>query len=298
MIVTPAATSGHRSPTGLPLGAFDFQPLTRVVFGVGTLARLGELTRELGGQRVLLVTDPGLEAAGHPQRAAESLRAAGLAVVIFDGVEENPTTKHVEAGLEVAKANAIDFLVAVGGGSAMDCAKGINFLLTNGGRMQDYWGVGKATKPMLASIGVPTTAGTGSEAQSFALIADPETHMKMACGDKKAAFRAAILDPVVTTTQPPHVIRFNAVAVGPLYGELAGQAGLANGDPQLGAVKLAERVEALARAAGLPARLSACGVNRAILPVLADEAAQQWTGKFNPRPAGFAELLRLYEEAY
>ncbi len=382
----------------LSLTAFDFQPTTRVVFGEDALERLGELARELGGQRVLLVTDPGLEAAGHPRNALESLQASGLEVFVFDGVEENPTTKHVEAGLDVAQACAIDFLVAVGGGSAMDCAKGINFLFTNGGRMHDYWGFGKATKPMLPSIGVPTTAGTGSEAQSYALIADPETHVKMACGDKKAAFKATILDPLVTVTQShyvtadtgidavahaletyvtttrntlaqtfareawrlleanfetvirkpydvparaamqlgahfagvaiensmlgathalanpltahyglahglaiglmlPHVVRFNTPAAGTLYGELAAQIGCVDGDSTLGAQKLVERVEELAQAANLPRRLADCGVNRDILPVLAEEAAQQWTGKFNPRPVGFAELLRLYEQA-
>ena len=87
----------------------------------------------------------------------------------------------------------------------MDCAKGVNFLLTNGGEMRDYKGFGKATRPMLPSIGVPTTAGTGSEAQSYALIADEKTHLKMACGDRKAAFRATILDPEVTVSQPPMV---------------------------------------------------------------------------------------------
>ena len=87
----------------------------------------------------------------------------------------------------------------------MDCAKGVNFLLSNGGRMEDYWGVGKATKSMLPMIAVPTTAGTGSEAQSFALISDAETHVKMACGDKRAAFRVALLDPELTLTQPPRV---------------------------------------------------------------------------------------------
>src|SRR5262249_39091353 len=88
---------------------------------------------------------------------------------------------------------------------AMDCAKGINFLLTNGGAMADYRGFGKATKPMLPSVGVPTTAGTGSEAQSYALIADEKSHMKMACGDRKAAFHVAILDPEVTVSQPRSV---------------------------------------------------------------------------------------------
>src|SRR5437588_9004820 len=171
-----------------------------MVFGPGTLARLGDLVRELGGTRVLLVTDPGLEAAGHPQRAVTALRGAGLDTFVFDRVEENPTTRHVEEGRDFAEAERIDFLVAIGGGSSMDCAKGINFLFTNGGGMADYQGFGKASRPMLPSIAVPTTAGTGSEAQSYALIADDQTHMKMACGDRKAAFRAALLDPEVTVS--------------------------------------------------------------------------------------------------
>jgi alcohol dehydrogenase len=87
----------------------------------------------------------------------------------------------------------------------MDCAKGINFLLTNGGQMEDYWGMDKATKPMLPAIGIPTTAGTGSEAQSFALISQEKTHLKMACGDKKARFRAVILDPHLVKSVPPKV---------------------------------------------------------------------------------------------
>jgi alcohol dehydrogenase len=176
-----------------------------VVFEAGALRRLGELARELGGKRILLVTDPGLEAAGHPQRALASLREAGLEPFVFDGVEENPTTKHVHRGVEFARQHQVNLIVAVGGGSAMDCAKGVNFLLTNGGQMIDYKGHGHASKPMLPSIGVPTTAGTGSEAQSYALIADEKTHLKMACGDRKAAFRVSILDPEVTLTQPRYV---------------------------------------------------------------------------------------------
>src|SRR5438034_11379646 len=105
---------------------FDYWPLGRVVFGAGCLARLGELARELGGRRVLLVTDPGLEHAGHPQRAEASVRAAGLDVFTFDGVKENPTEREVEAGVVFAKTHGIDSIVAVGGGSSMDCAKGIN----------------------------------------------------------------------------------------------------------------------------------------------------------------------------
>ncbi len=396
---SPATTTGMLAAEGpvAPL-SFDYQPLTRVVFGAGTLDRLGELASELGGVRVLLVTDPGLWAAGHPQRAVDSLRAAGLEVVLFDGVEENPTTKHVDAGLELARRNRVDLLVAVGGGSAMDCAKGINFLLTNGGSMEDYKGFNRATRPMLPSLAVPTTAGTGSEAQSFALIADEKTHLKMACGDRKAAFRVTILDPEVTVSQPaavtaitgldalshalesyvstrrnalaqtfareawrllesnfetvlkqpgnleargamqigahfagvaiensmlgvchslanpltahyglthgvaiavllPHVIRFNSAAVGALYGDLAHEVGLINGDQSAAGEVLAQRVTHLMLAAKMPTTLAACGVSSGIFPVLAEEAAQQWTARFNPRPVTEYDLMQLYQAA-
>ncbi len=377
---------------------FDYHPLSRVVFGAGSLARLGELARELGGTRVLLVTDPGLEHAGHPQRAEAYLRQAGLEVHVFDEVEENPTSRHVEKGLAFASQCGIDLIVSVGGGSSMDCAKGINFLLTNGGTMANYRGFGKATKPMLPSIGVPTTAGTGSEAQSFALIADERSHMKMACGDRKAAFRISVLDPEVTFSQPPkvtaitgidalahavesyvctkrnvvsqtyslaawrllepnlevvlrepanlearsamqlganfagtaiensmlgachaaanpltahygithgiaigillpHVIRFNASAVGALYSDLAHQSELLNGDAMAAAEALAQRIRALLHVAGLPRTLAEASVSDSILPVLAEEAAEQWTGRFNPRPVAEATFLQIYEAA-
>ena len=199
---SPTFTASARSSSSPPAAPFDFQPLGRVVFGPGTLGQLGDLVRSVGGSRALLVTDPGLEHAGHPQRATASMREAGVEVFTFDGVKENPTDREVEAGVVFARTHAVDCIVAVGGGSSMDCAKGVNFLLTNGGRMIDYRGHGKATKPMLPSVGVPTTAGTGSEAQSYALITDEKSHLKMACGDKKAAFRVSILDPDVTLSQP------------------------------------------------------------------------------------------------
>lgn len=198
------STSSTRSPKAT-LPSFDFRPLNRVVFGAGSIGRLGELALELGGRNALLVTDPGLEQAGHPQRAQQFMREAGLQVHVFDEVQENPTNRQVDAGVRFARRQSIDIIVAVGGGSSMDCAKGVNFLLTNGGKMEDYKGFGKATKPMLPSIGVPTTAGTGSEAQCYALITDESSHLKMACGDKKAAFQIAILDPELTVSQPRHV---------------------------------------------------------------------------------------------
>ena len=177
----------------------------QVLFGPGALTRLGEMVAAQGAGRVLLVSDPGIRDAGHEERAVRSLYQAGRVVRVFDEVGENPTTKHVEQGLRVARAFKPDLIVGLGGGSSMDCAKGVNFLLTNGGRMQDYWGVNKASQPMLPMVAVPTTAGTGSEAQSYALITDPETHQKMACGDDKALPWLAILDPELTATMPPTV---------------------------------------------------------------------------------------------
>lgn len=190
---------------------FDFQPSTRIVFGPDCLQRLGELAKELGATRALVVSDPGIIQAGHAQRGIDCLEAAGVQAFLFDGVQENPTTNNVAAGVNFAKKHAPHLIVGLGGGSAMDCAKGINFLLTNGGEMKDYWGVGKATQEMLPMIAVPTTAGTGSEAQSFALITDAETHAKMACGDKKAACRIALLDPTLTVTQPHKVTALTGI---------------------------------------------------------------------------------------
>ncbi|MCE9556390.1 MAG: iron-containing alcohol dehydrogenase [Planctomycetes bacterium] len=190
---------------------FDFQPRTRIVFGPGRIADLGKLTAELNCSRALVVSDPGIVEAGHTARGISALQSAGLTTHLFDAVHENPTTDDVESGLIFAQTVQPDLIVAIGGGSSMDCAKGINFLYTNGGRMQDYWGRDKARRDLLPMIAVPTTAGTGSEAQSFALISDAATHVKMACGDRRAAFRIAILDPELTLTQPPRVTALTGI---------------------------------------------------------------------------------------
>ncbi|MCA9058236.1 MAG: iron-containing alcohol dehydrogenase [Planctomycetaceae bacterium] len=204
------ASSGQHDPSAashdrVPDSFFDYQPRTRVVSGCGVFAKLGELATELGTRCALLVTDHGLREAGHADRAVSFLQSSGLQTVVYDHVHENPTTDDVNRCVVFARQHPVDLIVGLGGGSSMDCAKGTNFLLTNGGRMHDYRGVGRATKPMLPMIAVPTTSGTGSEAQSFAVIADAETHMKMPCGDPKAACRIALLDPELTVTMPRSV---------------------------------------------------------------------------------------------
>jgi alcohol dehydrogenase len=197
------------------LRSFDFQPRTRVIFGAGVIDRLGELARELNFQRTLLVADHGLVASGHVDEAVGPLQKAGVEVFRFHDFEVNPDTRMVEAGTALVSPLQIDSIIGLGGGSSLDCAKGINFLLTNGGRMADYHGYGKTTRPMLPMIAIPTTAGTGSEGQTYALISDAETHVKMACGDPKAAFRVALLDPALTVSQPRSITAtsgFDAIA--------------------------------------------------------------------------------------
>ncbi|HEX7449575.1 MAG TPA: iron-containing alcohol dehydrogenase [Pirellulales bacterium] len=380
---------------------FDFQLRTRIVFGPDRVETLGELAAELGARRVMVVSDPGIVAAGHAARGIAALERAGIETHLFDGVGENPTDQQVDAGVAFARQCRPELLVGLGGGSSMDCAKGINFVYGCGGRIQDYWGTGKATRPLLPMIGVPTTAGTGSETQSFALISDSQTHVKMACGDKKAACRVALLDPTLTVTQPasvtaltgidavahavetyvtnrrnavslafsreawqllaenfervlshrddldarggmqlgacfaglaiensmlgaahalanpltafydiahgkaiglmlPHVIRFNGVEFDGWYRELLEYVPRTNGAARHvnASEVLAEVVAKFAGEAGLPGKLSQCGVDRHRLPELAADAARQWTGGFNPRKVGEQELLSLYEAAF
>jgi len=363
---------------------FDFQSRTRVVFGPGVIERLGELARELNFKRTLLVADHGMVASGHVDEAVRPLEKAGVEVVRFHDFEVNPDTRMVENGTAFVSPLNVDSIIGLGGGSSMDCAKGINFLLTNGGRMADYRGYGKATKPMLPMIAIPTTAGTGSEAQSYALISDAETHAKMACGDSKAAFRVAVLDPALTISQPRSITAtsgYDAIAhavetyvtlrrnplselfsreawrlLEPNYERVLTQpdnisargamqlgafyAGIAIENSMLGATHacanpltarygtahgaaiamllptvvrwnakagidymqpgedLARQLEELAEAGGLRTKLRSAGVDESELPALAADAAEQWTGTFNPRPLDINGAIEIYQCAY
>ena len=361
------------------------------------MTQLGDLVSRHGGSRVLLVSDAGVADAGHVEKAERSLVACGHVVSRFLDVEENPTTRHVEAAKVFALDEGVDFIVGLGGGSSMDCARGVNFLLTNGGRMKDYWGRGKATKAMLPMIDVATTAGTGSECQSCALIADPDSHQKMACSDEKARCKVALLDPELTLSQPshvtiatgldaishaiesfvtkdrtrascglareswkhltygfpavtdrpddlelrsvmqigaslagaaieqsmlggvhacanpltahfdivhgiavsimlPHVVRFNADGVGDAYAELCQSVGWNTGDVAA-AGYLADWHTGLTSALKLPMRLADYGIREDEIPMLAREAAGQWTALHNPREIVESDFLRLYHAA-
>src|SRR5438105_10824274 len=135
--------ASHTEPTSPAPGVFEYQQRTRIVFGTGSVERVGELAAEISAKRILLVTDPGIVSAGHAGRVIALLERQGLKVACFDQVEENPSSRCVERCVEVARLLSIDAIIGLGGGSSMDTAKGCNFLLTNGGQMKDYWGIGK-----------------------------------------------------------------------------------------------------------------------------------------------------------
>jgi alcohol dehydrogenase len=373
-------------------------PHIRVVAGEGAIDQLGALAKELGFARTLLVADAGVAKAGHLEQAQTSLNASGVEAIVFSEFGPNPDAEMLETGRRYATDRRIDSIVGLGGGSSLDCAKGINFVLTQGVAIQTLRGYGKATKPMLRMIGVPTTAGTGSEAQSYAIISDPRTHEKMACGDPKAAFRAVILDPRLTVTQPasvtaaagydalshavesfvctsrtpqsqaqsleawrllaanfdrvlaspgdldaraamqrgafqagaaielsmlgathacanpltarygtthghaiaillPHVVRWNAKVADKMYAEMLSVSAPATHEPYA-THALAARLSELASVGGLPRTLAEIGASASDLPALARAAAEQWTGKFNPRPFDAAGALEIYECAY
>ncbi len=366
----------------MTLAPFDFTLQPRLVFGAGSIAQLGALSRGLGFQRTLLVADSGLIKAGHVKKATTLLESSGITVTPYYEFDENPDTAMVERGRQVAARANIDSIIGLGGGSSLDCAKAINFVHSCGGNMRDYWGHNKTTHPLLPMLGVPCTTGTGSEAQTYALISDAETHIKMACGDDKAAFRIALLDPELALSQPAHVRatagydaishavesfvttkrnaasdafarqawrmlsrafpklilepnNIDAVAQMQLGSWFAGCAieasmlgaahatanpltaryGTSHGTaiavmlPHVVAWNQLREYEELAphlsaklsefgMLAGLAGSLRELSVPSDDLPLLAEAAAQQWTGRFNPRTFNTDAALELYQCAF
>ncbi|MFC7339448.1 iron-containing alcohol dehydrogenase [Haloferula chungangensis] len=191
--------------------SFDARPSPRILFGPGRLAELPDAAKSLGATNILLVTDSGIVAAGHIRHATGLLRDAGLKVTTYQDTHINPGETDIEACRAFAEPLAPDLIIGFGGGSSMDTAKGCNFLLNNGGRMSDYHGYGHAEKPLLPFIAIPTTAGTGSECQSYAVVSREDSHEKMACGDPKALAKIAILDPELTLSQPQKVATLTAL---------------------------------------------------------------------------------------
>lgn len=185
---------------------------TVIKHGIGALAALGEEAARLGVRRPLLVTDKGLMATGHVDRATGLLKAHGLEPAIFDGVVGNPSIHHVALGTEAYRDHRADGMVALGGGSSMDVAKAIGVEVAHGGKVLDYE---YSRTPLSARIPplvcVPTTAGTGSEVTLWSVITDPARKIKFNVGGPLIGPHLALIDPLLAVDLPPHLTAFTGM---------------------------------------------------------------------------------------
>jgi alcohol dehydrogenase len=188
---------------------FDFRPRTRILFGAGEFARLGEVAREHNATRCLVLASPTSVDAGHAQEAVRSLKARRMDAFAFHDFTANPTVAMVEAAREFAGPQGVNLVVGLGDGDALDFAKAVNVVISNGGSIRDYRGYGNVPKPLLPMIAVPTVAGSGNEAQSNSSIVDSEDGSKVICGDPKIFFRTAVLDAKLTLGLPAAVTAAN-----------------------------------------------------------------------------------------
>ncbi len=173
------------------------------VFGPGARRLAGRHAANLGARRVLVVTDPGVVAAGWTGDVLASLDAEGLERVVYDRVTPNPRVHEILDGAELYRREGCNAIVAVGGGSPIDCAKGIGILSANGGQIRDYEGVDEVPLPGPPLVCVPTTAGTAADISQFAIVSDPERRLKFAIVSKKVVPDVALLDPDTTATLSP-----------------------------------------------------------------------------------------------
>ena len=181
---------------------YSYQLPTRIEFGNGVSKQVGAEARALGATRAMIVTDPGVRSAGIVDPILASLASVGIETVVFDGVAPNPRDTDVDEAGRVAAAEHVDLIVAVGGGSPMDTAKGAGVIQTHGGRITDWEGWSIVTKPITPLITIPTTSGTGSEVSFWAVITDTSRHYKMSVASPLIAARVALLDPELTLSLP------------------------------------------------------------------------------------------------
>jgi alcohol dehydrogenase class IV len=171
-----------------------------IVYGPSAIDLAGQYATVYGARKVLVVTDPGVIAAGWAARVVKALDRAGIPHVLFHDVSPNPRDAEVMAGAALHRAAGCDVIVAVGGGSPMDCAKGIGIVSSSGRDILEFEGVDQVTVPMPPLICIPTTAGTSADVSQFAIITDRAARVKIAIISKAVVPDTAIIDPVLLTT--------------------------------------------------------------------------------------------------
>ncbi len=175
------------------------------IYGTGALSLTGRYAQNLGARKALVVTDPGVIENGWADKACESLRKEGISTTVFSDVTPNPKDYEVEAGCNVYDKNRCDIIVAIGGGSPMDCAKGIGIAHANNCSVLDFEGVDEVPLPGPPLICIPTTAGTSADVSQFAIITDSARKSKIAIVSKMVVPDVALIDPETTSTMPPEL---------------------------------------------------------------------------------------------
>jgi alcohol dehydrogenase len=185
--------------------SFSVNQPTSIHFGVESIKKLGDVIKQVNGSRVFLVADPGLKKAGIIKQVTSALNRKKIPYTLYDNVVPEPGLKLADQGLKLAKKSKADCVIGVGGGSALDIAKAVSILLTNGGKAEDYLGLDKIAKPGAPKIMIPTTAGTGAEVTFTAVFINEKTNSKGGMNGDPLYPDAAILDPALTLSLPPHI---------------------------------------------------------------------------------------------
>jgi alcohol dehydrogenase len=185
--------------------------IPEIIFGRGSLNHAGQCALRLGAKKVLLVSDSGIEEAGWVQQLMEILKKEGVEWVYYPGVTSNPRDFEVEAGAKFYLENGADVIIAIGGGSPMDTAKGIAIIASNGGRIRDYEGANRVSRPLPPMMLITTTAGSGSDISQFCIITDVERAVKMSIITRTLVPNISIVDPLVLQTKSETLIIQSAV---------------------------------------------------------------------------------------
>jgi alcohol dehydrogenase len=183
----------------------SFNTIRRIVYGLGSLQELGDEAKRLGGSKILIITDPGIKAAGILDAVRQVIERAGLRCGAFSEVEPDPKIEVVAASLEAAKAYQPDLIVGVGGGSSLDISKVTSVMLANSGEIDSYFGMELVPSPGVPLILIPTTAGTGSEVTSIAVLSDTKNNVKKGIVSEHMFARVVMLDPELTLGLPPRI---------------------------------------------------------------------------------------------
>lgn len=184
---------------------FNFLVPPTVVFGVDTVNQTGQYVKKLGGRRAFIVTDPGVAKVGILEKVAKVLKDDGIEVGYYDQVIPEPPENIVNEIVEKVKEGGYEVIIGLGGGSSMDTAKMVAVLVTNGGSVRDYIGIGKVPKPGLPKIMIPTTSGTGSEVTQIAIFTLLGEEVKKGVVSPYLMADVAIVDPALTYDLPPHI---------------------------------------------------------------------------------------------